>query len=121
MNLHSIRKPNEYEVTLFGRLTEADFPGSDVIKRQLQGCQVEVIDEQGSLRIHALVQEKASVPFRVPIEAVAKDSDGVGIHFILHVIDGLVDELEIYKDDGSPIRSMPSAKGLDLTVYPIKG
>lgn len=121
MKPHSIRKPSEYEVALFARLTELEYPGRDVSKRQLEQCQVGLIDEDGSLRVHTTVQEKASVLFSVPVEAVAKDSDGVAVHFVLHVVNGLVHELEIYKDDGSPIRSMPPAKELDLIVYPIEG
>lgn len=121
MKPHSLRKPTDFEKALFSRFTEVTFPGSDVIKRQLEQCQVGVIDEGGSLRIHTPVQEKAAVLYRVPVEANAKDIDGAPIGFILHVVDGIVHELEIVKADGSPIRSMPSIDALDLTVYPIKG
>jgi len=46
---------------------------------------------------------KAKVKRRIPAEAEFRDTDGVLIHILLHVIDGKVNELEIYKEDGSPI------------------
>jgi hypothetical protein len=121
MVLHSVRNPTAYEAALFEKLTEQDFPGKDLIKRQLSKCQVGVIDEEGSIKIHSALGTKAPVRFRVPVEARGKDTDGVGIEIILHVIDGIVDELEILKDDGSRIKSMPDVRTLELTVYPIAG
>jgi hypothetical protein len=45
---------------------------------------------------------------RVPIEAVADDIDGMTIHVLLHVVDGYIDGLELYREDGlallAPVR-----------------
>jgi len=40
------------------------------------------------------------------------------IHFLLHVVDGVVSELEIYKDDSSAIVAVPNADKLDLILLP---
>jgi len=35
------------------------------------------------------------------------DADGVQVEILLHVVDGRLNELEIYKVDGSPIIKQP--------------
>jgi hypothetical protein len=37
----------------------------------------------------------------VPVEADLEDDDGVTIH-VLHVLDGYLNELEVYREDSSP-------------------
>ena len=73
-----------------------------------------VIDEYGSLRFDVKTDIKAPVIKRIPVEAETEDADGVPIHLLLHVVDGKVAELEVYKDDGSPITKMPAASQLRL-------
>jgi hypothetical protein len=50
----------------------------------------------------------------VPVEAVAPDSDGVPVHFLLHVVDGLAREVEVFREDSAPIRRLPVAAQLTL-------
>jgi hypothetical protein len=38
------------------------------------------------------------------VEAELEDIDGMAIHLLLYVIDGHLDELEIYRDDSRPIQ-----------------
>lgn len=45
--------------------------------------------------------------YRVPAEAWSQDSDGINIDVLLHVVNGRVKELEIYKADLSQIRQLP--------------
>lgn len=59
----------------------------------------------------AVVQE------RVVAEGYYSDEDtgshdGPQVHVLLHVMEGRLAELEIYKDDGSPIRKGPIAESL---------
>ena len=103
---------NEREI--IERLLEADFPGRDQIRQQFNNCLVTIIDEYGSLRFDIRSDIKAPVIKRVPIEAEAQDVDGVPIHLLLHVVDGKLTELEIYKDDSSPIAQTPVASKLRL-------
>lgn len=52
---------------------------------------------------------------RIPVEAELPDNDGVSIHVLLHVVNGLLAELEIYKDDLSPIQESLCAEKIRLT------
>ncbi|HKI03790.1 MAG TPA: hypothetical protein VKK31_17550 [Thermoanaerobaculia bacterium] len=58
-----------------------------------------------------------SVPRRIPIEKHFKDSDGVMIHILLHVVEGLVSELEVFKGDSSRVKKMPPAELLEVEIY----
>jgi len=102
------------ERAILERLLEADFPGREQIRQQINNSLVTIIDECGSLRFDVTSDIKAPVIKRIPIEAETNDSDGVLIHLLLHVVDGKVAELEIYKDDSSPITQMPNASALRL-------
>jgi len=119
---HLVRAPTEYERALFHRMMETDFPGRDVVKEQLEACQVSTVLPDGTIRIHTPVKEKAPVLFRVPVDAYGNDTkDGMSIHILLHVVNGIVEELEILKlgSDSSP--NMPPVEDLKVIVYPIKG
>jgi hypothetical protein len=117
-----LREPSKYERALFQKFTESDFAGRDVVKRQLDACQVATILDDGTLQIYTPVTEKALVRFRIPVEAYGKDTkDGLPIQVLLHVVDGIVDELEILKMGSDSMPNMPAVEDLELIVYPIKG
>jgi hypothetical protein len=50
----------------------------------------------------------------IPVEGEFKDVDGVPIHVLLHVKDGKLHILEIYKENGSEVVRMPPAAGLEV-------
>jgi len=102
------------EKELFNLLLDSEFAGKDELKEQLENCQVESIDENGSLKIYVKNNKRANVKRRIPIEAEGEDSDGITIHVLLHVVNGFADELEIYKDDSSKVIQTPNASGLRL-------
>ncbi len=111
------RPPSRDEHQLFHRLMEAEFPGKSAIVDQLHGVRVRSIDPEGSLELQpSSGSKKAEVIRRIPVEAAGRDDDGIIIHVLLHVVDGIVKELEIYKDDGSVIKSFPRSHNLDLVV-----
>jgi hypothetical protein len=71
-----------------------------------QGCatltRVARIDEKGGpafVFAVAASEPAAGTERRVPVEGAAKDSDGVLIHFLVHVVAGHLPELEIYRED----------------------
>jgi len=72
---------------------------------QVQNATVVPIDSNGSLRFIVDSSVKAGVTKRIPVEAQHLDSDGIWVHALLHVVDGQISELEIYKDDSSPLVS----------------
>ena len=93
---------------LVQQLTQADFTGADQIREQLEACQARTIDPEGSFELRVKRRPPARVFFRVPVELHARDSDGAGIHVLLHVLDGIVREVEVYKDTSAPIAAWPS-------------
>ena len=99
MRGNGLRQPNACERSLLDRLLEEEFPGRDELREQLSSCLVEPIDRNGSLEFAVRTDVKTPVRWRIPVEGEAQDEDGVTIHVLLHVIEGKVDELEIYKDD----------------------
>jgi hypothetical protein len=108
------RKLNQNEMQLIDRLLEEDFPGRDAISEQIKLALVEQIDANGSLKFYVNGNVEAVTKFRIPTEGEFEDVDGVTIHVLLHVVDGRVNELEIYKDDSSPVIDMPKPKHLRL-------
>ena len=49
-------------------------------------------------------------------EAQAKDADGIDVHFLLFERDGLLCELQIYKDDGTPIAVALECASVEVVV-----
>jgi hypothetical protein len=113
------REPTSTEAEVMQRLLDADFPGKEEIAEQLAGCRVRIIDDEGSLEFEPSdAGRPAKVEKRIPVEADAVDEDGIHVHFLLHVVKGFAKELEVYKDDGTPIRRMPSPDDLEIIVLP---
>lgn len=88
-------------------LTSFNFLGRVEVTSQLATCSVRVIDEEGSLELRVSNDQLATVRYPVPTELYGADIDGVQISVMLHVIDGICREVEIYKVAGSPIQRMP--------------
>lgn len=113
-----MRELTSNERAILARLLEPSFAGRDILARQLKNALVTELDSDGSLKFHTQSAEKAGVKARVPVEAECEDSDGVTIHFLLHVVDGTIDELEIYKVNSSPVVRKPDASELRVVPYP---
>ena len=114
------REATPTEAEVMQRLLAADFLRQQRgCVKQLVGCRVRIIDDEGSLELELSDAAKpAVVEKRIPVEADAVDEDGIHVHFLLHVVKGFAKELEVYKDDGSPIRRMPSPGDLEIIVLP---
>ena len=84
-------------------LLAAPFSGRDDLLAQVENATARSVDEDGSIRLKCLPARKASVRSRIPVEGDAEDTDGIVIHYLLHVVDGAIDELEVYKDDSSRV------------------
>jgi hypothetical protein len=113
-NDHTFRDLTPHEQGIIDRLLEKAFPGRDEICEQMKSCLVRTIDEDKSLEFLVKSDVKAKVKRRIPVEAEFQDTDGVLIHILLHVIDAKVNELEIYKEDGSPIIESPDPSRLQV-------
>jgi len=77
---------------------------------------VRTIDVDGSLEISVEDSLRAEVANRIPVEAVAADSDGVPIHILLHVVDGMLQELEYFREDSRPIQHATAEDELQVLV-----
>jgi hypothetical protein len=89
------------------------------LAEQLTGAEVARIDDYGSISIRpagARLENSAEPMRKVPAEAQSVDSDGVHVHFLLFVRDGWLCELQIYKDDGSPLQTTPSISDLEVLL-----
>lgn len=105
------------EAAILHVLLEAEFPGRDVLAAQLRSARVTLLDSNGSLRFEVREGGQAGVVRRIPVEAETEDGDGVTVHLLLHVVDGLLNELEIYREDSKSLKRAidPSAlRVLDL-------
>lgn len=106
------RPITDSERSIFLKLLELDFPGRDELKAQLEGLLAKTIDEDGSLMLKVHSDSRTSQKCRVPVEARCPDADtpnegGPHIQLLLHVVEGKLFELEIYKADSSPILQRP--------------
>lgn len=106
-DISNFRQPSADERKLISELTAAEFPGRAEVIEQLEHCVVRLIDEDGSLEIRVLHAVVAPVLYRIPTELYGPDLDAVQISVLLHVVDGLCREIEIYKVDGTTIQRMP--------------
>jgi hypothetical protein len=108
------RAVDEWERGLVERLLQESFPGAAELRAQFQGARARTIDDEGSLEFESQTGDAAPVRRRIPIEAEATDTDGVVVHFLVHVVDGRLRELEIFKEDGSAV--VTQFRPSDLTI-----
>ncbi|MFZ2156918.1 MAG: hypothetical protein WAV72_12460 [Bradyrhizobium sp.] len=112
------RSPNAIEWALLKKLLGKSFPGRDELVGQLDSLSVKPIDTEGSLSLRpSPLAAPAPVEERVVSEGNYSDEDadlseGSHVNVLLYVVKGLLAELEIYKDDGSPIKKGPLAESL---------
>jgi hypothetical protein len=78
---------------------------------------VSSIDGNGSLRLFASAGHSATVERRIPVEGECEDLDGTTVHVLLHVVEGRMDELEIYREDSGPLRVAVTADHVRVLVF----
>lgn len=105
------------ERALIALLLSADFPGRELLARQFDGLKVVSIDQNGSLALRPSIGSPAPVVRRIPVEAEYRDSDGVTVHVLLHVVRGWLHEFEVYREDSQLVRCSASEAGeIELIV-----
>jgi hypothetical protein len=107
------RHLSSLESTIIDQLLAPEFPGKAQLAPQIAGSLVITLDEDGSVKFRVGETTPASeVKYRVPTEGEFQDSDGVTVHVLLHVINGYIDELEIFKENSLPILDWSQASSL---------
>lgn len=103
--------PTEPEArALVQRMLQETFAGSMQLRSQLGKAVMTPTEGDGCWAFAVQSQYRAHVDEEVPVAAEAADADGETIHALLHVVDGLLHELEVYREDGKPIDAWPAAK-----------
>lgn len=107
------RPLSEFEKLLLEKLFELDFVGREELRQQFSGLLAKHIDDNGSLEFKVHSSTVAPIEKVVIAEARCPDSDTdekhpVHVNILLHVKDGKLWMLEIYKDDSSPILRRPN-------------
>jgi hypothetical protein len=101
------------EQAILDQLLASDFTGKEELECQIANSLVTTIDEDGSIKFKIGSDACASgIRYRVPTEGEFQDSDGVAVHVLLHVIDGYVDELEIFKENTLRIQDWSQASSI---------
>lgn len=87
-------------------LLKEGFPGSQALREQVSSLAVRPIEPEGSLQLETS-GPRAHASSRMPVEATLDDTDGETIYVLLHVVDGLMNELEVSRGDfGVPKRQL---------------
>lgn len=110
------RPLSDLEAQLLAVLLGTNFSGRDALAEQVAAASVREIDHNGSLEFAPADGTPAEVARRVPVEAELDDNDGVTIHVLLHVVDGLLKELEVYRDDSGRTQRVLDPGDLRLMV-----
>lgn len=114
----SYREITSAERALLDRLLSFCSHGGDGVTVQVEKYLVREIDEDGSLKFAHSAEPAQLEQKKFPVEAQCQDADGVWIHALLFLVDSKVDELEIYKDDSSPIGRMPKPEDWEIFELP---
>lgn len=106
------------ERQLIELLLTKDFPGVEALRNQLETAKASAIDSAGSVQFR-VSGPLAEVQTRVPTEGCYFDTEGVdhrpSVNVLMHVVEGKLHELEVYKDDGSAIET--SLAALDISRF----
>ncbi|HNT03555.1 MAG TPA: hypothetical protein PLY12_11470 [Bacillota bacterium] len=117
---HEHDNPSYADVSVWiNKLLAIEFKGRDILVKQMENSKYELINGEGFISIKFCVNdEKEKFPFRVrvPVEMIAFQQGRHPIMFLLHVLGGIVDELEIYTADGSLIDSKISVLNVNHKV-----
>lgn len=118
------RVPSTDELKLLEKLLDPTFRGKDLLKSQLENITVCTIDEEGSLSLKVDPAHKPApndLP-RVPVEGEYFDDFypeyeyQPAVRILLHVVSGFLTEMEIYKDDGKPIKKFTDLNDVQITA-----
>ena len=109
--------PGPETTAVLARLMEASFPGRNEVASQIAVARVRPCDDDGCLEFERPDAPPAPVVRRIPVEAEAEEADGTTFHVLLHVVDGFINELERFREDGHPIQGPIRPEALRLLEF----
>jgi len=100
------RKLNEKELQWIDKLMDVEFQGRNILLQQLS--MAKIIYKQGYAFISIKFKVEGDIelyPYhvRVPVEMRAFQQSSAPIIFLLHIVNGIIDELEIITADSAQI------------------
>ena len=97
------------EKSILERMLRQLSDDKDPLRAQASAAEVKTIDDEGSLdfSVPATAPRASAITERVPVTATFNDEDGTPVYILLHLQDGRLSELEVYKADGSKILRQP--------------
>jgi len=117
---HEYDRPSYVDVSKWiNTLLNTEFKGRGILLSQLENAMYELVCGAGYISIKFLVSsERERYPFicRVPVEMIAFQPGRHPVVFLLHIIDGIVDELEIFTADSSLIEREISIINVEYKV-----
>ena len=115
------RRPTPYEADLIDKLLDNDFGGRDELRMQWRSALVRTVSPSGSFAIRPSAGEPPSpAKFGVPVEGESPDEEGGGVHALLHIRDGYLEELEVYRDMPGPIRNPVDPHAMEVFAPPFR-
>ena len=100
------RELNQKEKSWLDKLLTINFKGKDILCFQLSKAKIEYVEEYAYISLKFNLDEQVEkYPYitRVPVEMRAFQTESAPIIFLLHIINGLLNELEIITADSSKI------------------
>lgn len=100
------RRLNKKELQWITTLMNVKFQGRDILLKQFEKANIVYKQEYAFISIKFKIEGKTELyPYhvRVPVEMRAFQQSSVPIVFLLHVINGVIDELEIITADSTQI------------------
>ena len=100
------RNLNEKELQWINRLMDVEFQGRDILYQQLSKAKIIYIQEYAFVSIKFKVEgdiEPYPYRVRVPVEMRAFQQSSAPIIFLLHIVNGIIDELEVLTADSTQI------------------
>ena len=113
----SFRALTARELEILEKLLEPEFPGRDELRQQVGSLTARQLFQDGTLDLNCGATLRAPVTCRVPTEGEYFDADGFRVNVLLHVVDGLMNELEILKLHPSKIINPPEARNLFVVTH----
>jgi hypothetical protein len=109
------RSRSPFEESVLREILLAD-PKTAALLSQLSDIEVATLDDYGSLALMSRVPPTADRLSPLPSEGFGHDVDGIKINFIVFVRGEALSELQIYKDDGTPIQRLPTIDQIEALV-----